>query len=455
MPLFKKILIANRGEIARRIIRTCKKLNIQSVAVFSEADRDALFVREADESYEIGKPPVSQSYLNIDKIIEVAKKSGVDAIHPGYGLLSENPTFARRCEEEGIIFIGPTAEVIATMGSKIESRKKMKEAGVPVIEGVDIPIESVDEALEVAESIGYPLMLKASSGGGGIGMQRIETREELEKAFEGNKKRAQSFFGDGTMYIEKVIEHPHHVEIQVLADEHGNIVPLFERECSIQRRNQKVIEEAPSPTISKETREKMLDAAVKAAEFIGYTNAGTFEFLVDSQENFYFLEMNTRLQVEHPVTEEITGIDIVEQQIRIARGLPLEFSRESLRMKGHAIEVRIYAEDPKSFYPSPGMITAMELPVGEGIRHECAVEAGSSVTPFYDPMIGKLICYGETREQACKRLIQALTNYRVEGIKTNIPMLLQIASHPVFIKGNTTTSFVDEYYLPVVEEMSK
>lgn len=455
MPLFKKILIANRGEIARRIIRTCKKLNIQTVAVFSEADRDALFVREADESYEIGKPPVSQSYLNIDKIIEVAKKSGVDAIHPGYGLLSENPTFARRCEEEGIIFIGPTAEVIATMGSKIESRKKMKEAGVPVIEGVDIPIESVDEALEVAESIGYPLMLKASSGGGGIGMQRIETREELEKAFEGNKKRAQSFFGDGTMYIEKVIEHPHHVEIQVLADEHGNIVPLFERECSIQRRNQKVIEEAPSPTISKETREKMLDAAVKAAEFIGYTNAGTFEFLVDSQENFYFLEMNTRLQVEHPVTEEITGIDIVEQQIRIARGLPLEFSRESLRMKGHAIEVRIYAEDPKSFYPSPGMITAMELPVGEGIRHECAVEAGSSVTPFYDPMIGKLICYGETREQACKRLIQALTNYRVEGIKTNIPMLLQIASHPVFIKGNTTTSFVDEYYLPVVEEMSK
>ncbi|NLY80707.1 MAG: acetyl-CoA carboxylase biotin carboxylase subunit [Lysinibacillus sp.] len=453
--MFKKILIANRGEIARRIIRTCKKLNIQTVAVFSEADRDALFVREADESYEIGKPPVSQSYLNIDKIIEVAKKSGVDAIHPGYGLLSENPTFARRCEEEGIIFIGPTAEVIATMGSKIESRKKMKEAGVPVIEGVDIPIESVDEALEVAESIGYPLMLKASSGGGGIGMQRIETREELEKAFEGNKKRAQSFFGDGTMYIEKVIEHPHHVEIQVLADEHGNIVPLFERECSIQRRNQKVIEEAPSPTISKETREKMLDAAVKAAEFIGYTNAGTFEFLVDSQENFYFLEMNTRLQVEHPVTEEITGIDIVEQQIRIARGLPLEFSRESLRMKGHAIEVRIYAEDPKSFYPSPGMITAMELPVGEGIRHECAVEAGSSVTPFYDPMIGKLICYGETREQACKRLIQALTNYRVEGIKTNIPMLLQIASHPVFIKGNTTTSFVDEYYLPVVEEMSK
>lgn len=453
--MFNKILIANRGEIARRIIRTCKKLNIQTVAVYSEADADAPFVREADEAFEIGKPPVSLSYLNIDKIIEVAKENGVDAIHPGYGLLSENPTFARRCEEEGITFIGPKADVIAAMGSKIESRIKMKEAGVPVIEGVDIAIESVEKAVEVAETIGYPLMLKASSGGGGIGMQRIQTQAELEKAFEGNKKRAQSFFGDGTMYMEKVIEHPHHVEVQILADEHGNVVPLFERECSIQRRNQKVIEEAPSPTISRATREKMLDAAVKAAKFIGYTNAGTIEFLVDDKENFYFLEMNTRLQVEHPVTEEITGIDLVEEQIKIAQGLPLEISRESLQMRGHAIEVRIYAEDPKTFYPSPGTITALELPDGEGIRHECAVESGSNVTPFYDPMIGKLICYGETREQACKRLIQALTRYKVEGIQTNIPMLLQIASHSEFIKGHTMTSFVDEFYLPIVQEMSK
>lgn len=453
--MFNKILIANRGEIARRIIRTCKKLNIKTVAVFSEADEKALFVKEADEAFKIGQPPVSLSYLNIEKIIEVAKANGVDAIHPGYGLLSENPTFAKRCEEEGITFIGPKAEVIAAMGSKLESRKKIKEAGIPVVEGVDLPIESVEKAVEVAETIGYPVMLKASSGGGGIGMQRISNRTELEKAFEGNKKRAQSFFGDGTMYMEKVIENPHHVEVQILADVHGNIVPLFERECSIQRRNQKVIEEAPSPSISKETREKMLEAAVKASNYIGYTNAGTFEFLVDNQENFYFLEMNTRLQVEHPITEEITGIDIVEQQIKIAKGLPLDISRDTVEMKGHAIEVRIYAEDPKSFYPSPGFISALELPVGEGIRNECAVEAGSNVTPFYDPMIGKLITYGKTREQACKRLIEALQLYKVEGIQTNIPMLLQIASHPKFLKGKTTTSFVDEYYLPLVKEMSK
>ncbi|QBK25990.1 acetyl-CoA carboxylase biotin carboxylase subunit [Ureibacillus thermophilus] len=449
--MFQKILIANRGEIARRVIRTCKKLNIQTVAVYSEADRDALFVREADEAYEIGKPPVSLSYLNIEKIIEVAKKAKVDAIHPGYGLLSENAEFAKRCEEEGITFIGPKPEVIAAMGSKLEARVKMKEAGVPIIEGMNVAIESVEEAIKAAEEIGYPLMLKASSGGGGIGMQRIYHPEELEKAFESNKKRAESYFGDGTLYIEKCIENPHHVEVQILADVYGNVVPLFERECSIQRRNQKVIEEAPSPTLSDTTREKMLETAVQAAKYIGYTNAGTFEFLVDEKENFYFLEMNTRLQVEHPVTEAITGIDLVEQQIRIAQGLPLEINRESIKMKGHAIEARIYAEDPVTFFPSPGTITLLELPEGEGIRHDCAVESGFNVTPFYDPMIGKLICYGETREQACERLIQALKQYKVEGIKTNIPMLIKIASHEEFLRGNITTSFVEHYYLPNVQ----
>lgn len=450
--MFKKILIANRGEIARRIIRTCKKLNIQTVAVYSEADRDSLFVREADEAYEIGKPPVSFSYLNIERIIEVAKMSKADAIHPGYGLLSENAAFAKRCEEEGIVFIGPRSEVIAAMGSKLEARKTMKEAGVPIIEGVNVAIESVEEALKAAERIGYPLMLKASSGGGGIGMQRIHHPDELAKAFEGNRKRAQSYFGDGTMYIEKYIENPHHVEVQIVADDYGNIVPLFERECSIQRRNQKVIEEAPSPTISQVTREKMMEAAVRAAKFIGYTNAGTIEFLVDDKESFYFLEMNTRLQVEHPVTEEITGIDLVEQQIRIAQGIPLEISRESIKMKGHAIEARIYAEDPVTFYPSPGIITSLELPEGEGIRNECAVESGSTVTPFYDPMIGKLICFGETREKACKRLILALQQFKVEGIKTNIPMLLKIASHTEFLKGNITTNFVEQHYLSELQK---
>lgn len=453
MPQFNKILIANRGEIARRIIRTCKKLNIRTVAIYSEADRNALFVREADEAFEIGKPPVALSYLNMEKIIEIAKLAKVDAIHPGYGLLSENATFAKRVAEEGITFIGPEASVIASMGSKLQARQTMKAAGVPIIDGVDVAIESVEEALNIADEIGYPLMLKASSGGGGIGMQRVESRDELAKAFEGNKKRAQSFFGDGTMYMEKYIENPHHVEVQILADHHGNVLPLFERECSIQRRNQKVVEEAPSPTISKETREKMLDAAVKAAKHIGYTNAGTFEFLVDAHENFYFLEMNTRLQVEHPVTEEITGIDLVEQQIKIAQGEALQITRDALKIKGHAIEVRIYAENPKTFYPSPGEITALQLPEGEGIRNECAVESGSQVTPFYDPMIAKLICTGATREEANERLIKALENYQVEGIQTNIPMLLDVVRHEQFKKGNTSTSFVDEFYL--VEEVKK
>lgn len=453
--MISKILIANRGEIARRIIRTCKKLNIQTVAIYSEADANSLHVKEADEAFEIGKPPVAFSYLNIEKILEIAKLTKADAIHPGYGLLSENAQFAKRCEEEGIIFIGPKAEVIASMGSKLEARKTMQHAGVPIIEGIDVAIENAEEAKAIARKIGFPLMLKASAGGGGIGMQRINREDELEAAFEGNKKRAQSFFGDGTMYIEKLIENPHHIEVQIIADTHGNVIPLFERECSVQRRNQKVVEEAPSPFISSSTREKMLDAAVQAAKYIGYTNAGTIEFLVDANENFYFLEMNTRLQVEHPVTEEITKLDLVELQINIANGLPLTISRDSLEIQGHAIEVRIYAENPKTFFPSPGTITDLQLPMGEGIRHECAIESGSVVTPFYDPMISKLIAWGETREIAVQRLTEALQQYKVLGIETNIPMLLDVARHQQFISGMTTTSFVNDYYLPQFQEIKK
>ncbi|WP_107948325.1 acetyl-CoA carboxylase biotin carboxylase subunit [Lysinibacillus parviboronicapiens] len=446
--MFEKILIANRGEIARRIIRTCKRLKIQTVAVYSEADAEGLHVREADEAYCIGKPPVAQSYLNMERILEVAKESGADAIHPGYGLLSENASFAQRCKQEGLVFIGPSAEVIASMGSKLEARKTMKAAGVPIVEGVETAVNDSTEAIEIASRLGYPIMLKASAGGGGIGMQLVENDEELAKAFEGNQKRAQSFFGDGTMYMERFIANPHHVEVQIIADYAGNVVPLFERECSIQRRNQKVVEEAPSPFISEETRLRMLDASIQAVKHIGYVNAGTIEYLVDAEQNFYFLEMNTRLQVEHPVTEEITKLDLVEEQLKVAAQHPLTFTRDSIQKQGHAIEVRIYAENPITFFPSPGLITALELPAGEGIRHECGVEAGSAVTPFYDPMISKLVVWGETRAIACERLIQALKEYKVEGIQTNIPMLLKTVTHEQFLKGQTTTKFVEEYYLP-------
>lgn len=453
--MFKKVLIANRGEIARRIIRTCDKLGIETVAVYSEADANSLHVKEATESFCIGKPPVAQSYLNIDAILDVAKQTGADAVHPGYGLLSENAAFAKRVEEAGLTFIGPKSDVIQSMGSKLEARKTMQQAGVPIVQGVNEPIADTDEAAKVAEEIGYPVMLKASAGGGGIGMQLVSNEEELRKAFEGNQKRAQSFFGDGTMFIEKFIAEPHHVEVQVLADTHGNVVPVYERECSIQRRNQKVVEEAPSPFISEETRTKMLDAAVNAAKHIGYTNAGTIEFLVDRDQNFYFLEMNTRLQVEHPVTEEITGLDLVEQQLKVANGEKLDFTREDIKKKGHAIEVRIYAEHPVTFFPSPGKITKLVLPEGEGIRHEIAVETGSDVTPFYDPMIGKLVVFGATREEACARLADALRNYVVEGIQTNIPMLLETVTHEQFLSGITTTKFVEEYYLPKVSTVGK
>ncbi|KYD27896.1 acetyl-CoA carboxylase biotin carboxylase subunit [Geobacillus sp. B4113_201601] len=446
--MFSKVLIANRGEIAVRVIRTCQKLGIRTVAVYSEADADSLHVKLADEAYLIGKPRVAESYLNIEKIIEVAKAAKAEAIHPGYGLLSENPAFARRCEEEGIVFIGPKADVIAAMGSKIEARRTMEKAGVPIVPGVTFALDSPDAAAEAAASIGYPVMLKASAGGGGIGMHIARDEAELRQAFEGSQKRAASFFGDGTMYIEKYIERPRHIEIQLLADGRGNCVYLWERECSIQRRHQKVVEEAPSPFLDEETRRKMGEAAVRAARYIGYANAGTMEFLVDEQKRFYFLEMNTRLQVEHPVTEEITGIDIVEEQLRIAAGAPLRYQQEAIRRDGHAIEVRIYAEDPNTFYPSPGRITAFSAPQGEWIRHETAVQSGITVTPFYDPMIAKLIAKGPDRQTAIERLLGALRDYRVEGIKTNIPLLEAVLSHPAFRAGETTTDFLANYWQP-------
>lgn len=447
--MFKKVLIANRGEIAVRVIRTCKDLGIHTIAVYSEADADAPHVKMADEAHLIGAARVSESYLNIDKILEVAGESKAEAIHPGYGLLSENAEFARRCEEAGLTFIGPTPEVISKMGSKIESRKAMEEAGVPVVPGITYSLADAEEAVEVAESIGYPVMLKASAGGGGIGMQVVNSGDEVRKAFAGNQKRATDFFGDGAMYVEKYVENPRHIEIQILADGFGNTVYLWERECSIQRRHQKVVEEAPSSFITEETRQKMGEAAVKAAKSIGYKNAGTIEFLVDEQQNFYFLEMNTRLQVEHPVTEEITGLDLVEKQLQIASGEVLGFSQEEVKRDGHAIEVRIYAEDPKTFFPSPGKITKLALPNGQGVRHELAIHEQSVVTPFYDPMIAKLVVKGANRDEAIERLQDALKDYQVEGIKTNIPMLQEVISHPAFRSGDTTTNFVGKYLTPL------
>ena len=443
--MFKKVLIANRGEIAVRVMRTCKDLGIHTIGVFSEADADAPHVKMADEAHLIGSSRVSESYLNIDKILEVARSSKAEAIHPGYGLLSENAEFARRCEEAGLIFIGPSPAVISKMGSKIESRKAMEEAGVPVVPGITYPLADADEAVEVADRIGYPVMLKASAGGGGIGMQVVHSGDEIRKAFAGNQKRATDFFGDGAMYVEKYVDSPRHIEIQILADGFGNTVYLWERECSIQRRHQKVVEEAPSSFISEITRKKMGEAAVKAAKSIGYKNAGTIEFLVDEQQNFYFLEMNTRLQVEHPVTEEITGLDLVEEQLKIAAGGALSFSQEEVKRDGHAIEVRIYAEDPKTFFPSPGKITKLELPNGPGVRHELAIHGQSVVTPFYDPMIAKLVVKGSNRDEAIERLQGALADYQIEGIKTNITMLQEVISHPAFRSGDTTTNFVEKY----------
>ncbi|MBM7691369.1 acetyl-CoA carboxylase biotin carboxylase subunit [Peribacillus deserti] len=445
--MLKKILIANRGEIAERIIKTCTRLGIKTVAVYSEADKDAPFVEHADEAYLLGGPRVQESYLNSNRILEIARQTKADGIHPGYGFISENAEFAQKCEQEGIVFIGPTPDVISLMGKKVESRIAMEAAGLPLVPGISRPLKDADEAAELAGNFGYPVMLKASAGGGGIGMQACSNEAELRKAFEGNQKRALMFFGNGDMFLEKLIEKPRHIEIQILSDADGNTVYLWERECSIQRRHQKVLEEAPSPFLDAETREAMGKAAAAAAKTIGYTNAGTIEFLVDEDKNYYFLEMNTRLQVEHPITEEITGLDLVEEQIRIASGESLRFEQKDIILDGHAIEVRIYAEDPKTMYPSPGKITDLKLPQGAGIRHELGVTSTSNVTPFYDPMIAKLIVKGCTRSEAVSRLKEALAQYRVEGIKTNIPLLVDIVSHEAFQSGDTTTDFIQKNIL--------
>lgn len=445
--MFNKVLIANRGEIAVRIIKTCKLLGIHTIAVYSDADFESLHVQLADEAHLIGGPRVTESYLNMDKLFDVAVKTKAEAIHPGYGLLSENPKFASRCQDEGIVFIGPSPQVISQMGNKIEARKAMKEAGLPVVDGILNPLANREEARSFANNIGYPVMLKASAGGGGIGMQIIRKEDEILKAYDGNQKRAKSLFDNGTMYLEKYIENPRHIEIQILADHFGNVVHLWERECSIQRRHQKIVEEAPSVFLDEGTRQKMVNAAVLAAKSIGYTNAGTIEFLVDSNKQFYFLEMNTRLQVEHPITEEITGMDLVKEQLCIAAGEKLTRSQQQIKREGHAIEVRIYAEDPVTFFPSPGTITKLVLPIDQGVRHELGIGEQSIVSPYYDPMIAKMIVKGNDRNEAITRLQTALATYKIDGIKTNIPLLQKTVSHPAFLSGDTTTEFLTKHRL--------
>lgn len=443
MRVFRKVLIANRGEIARRIIRTCRRLGIATVAVYSDADVKALHVREADEAVRIGPPPVAQSYLQVEAIVQAARETGAEAVHPGYGLLSENAAFAQAVRDAGLMFIGPSPEAIAAMGSKTAARRTVQAAGVPVVPGSEGAVPDVAEALAMAERIGYPVMLKASYGGGGIGMQVVRTPAELERAFASNSQRAKAYFGNGEMFLEKRIERPRHIEIQVLFDSHGHGVYLWERECSVQRRHQKVVEEAPSSFVDEDLRRRMGEAALAVARAIGYENAGTLEFLVDAEKNFYFLEMNTRLQVEHPVTEMITGLDLVEWQLRVAAGEPLGFRQDEIRREGHAIECRVYAEDPEKMLPSPGTITKLVLPEGPGVRNDVGVESGSEVTPFYDPMVGKLIAYGRDRQEAIARMREALDAYVIEGIRNNLPLLRRILASPAFAAGDSTTDFIE------------
>ncbi len=444
MAYFKKVLIANRGEIARRIIRTCKKLGIDTVAVYSEADAEAPHVSEATEAVCIGPAQAKKSYLNVEKVIQVAKETKSDAIHPGYGFLSENPEFVRRCEEENIVFIGPSAETIRLMGSKLEARIQMQKAGVSVVPGTDKSIESIEEAIQIANDLGYPLMLKASAGGGGIGMQLVHNEDELQKVFDSTKQKANSFFNDGTVFLEKWISTPRHIEVQVVADAYGNVMHLFERECSVQRRNQKVIEESPSPFLDEALRNELLEAAIRGVKQIDYTNVGTMEFIFDGNKNFYFLEMNTRLQVEHPVTEEITGLDLVELQLKIAAKERLTFTQDDITKTGHAIECRLYAEDPVTFFPSPGVISSLELP-GDDVRYDFGFINGSAVTPFYDPMIGKIIVHGISRDDAICKMQKVLEEMDIQGVKTNLPLLEKIMKNEQFISGNYTTEFLAEH----------
>ena len=442
--MFKKILIANRGEIAVRVIRACREMGIATVAVYSDVDRAALHVRKADEAYAIGLAPASESYLRIDKILDVARRSGAEAIHPGYGFLSENAKFARACGDAGVKFIGPTAESMEMMGSKTRARQHMEKAGIPFVPGTARGLTSPEEAEQVAERVGYPVMLKAAAGGGGKGMRLVHTRTELRSALESAQSEAQRSFGDSEVYIEKAIVNPRHIEMQVLADEHGNTVWLGERECSIQRRHQKVLEEAPSPIVDPNMRRRMGEIAVKVAQAANYTNAGTVEFLVDQQKNFYFLEMNTRLQVEHPVTELTTGLDLVHLQIHIANGEKLPFTQPETSIRGHAIECRIYAEDPdNNYFPSPGKITLLLPPAGPGIRHDSGTYEGWTVPIDYDPLLAKLVGFGGERQLAIMRLERALYEYFVAGIKTNISLFQRILRDADFRAGKLDTGYLD------------
>jgi acetyl-CoA carboxylase, biotin carboxylase subunit len=447
--MFRKILIANRGEIAIRVMRACRELGVSPVAVYSEADRNALHVQMADEAYLIGPPPATESYLVIDRIIEAALASRAEAIHPGYGFLAENAQFARACEQHGLVFIGPPSAAIELMADKTAARRAMQAAGVPVVPGIDRSLHDDDEARQVIASMGYPVMIKAALGGGGRGMRIVHDEVQLAEALRAARSEARSSFGDAAIYIEKYVSNPRHVEIQVLADAHGGIVHLGERECSIQRRHQKVVEESPSPLMTEDLRDQMGEVAVRAAQAANYRNAGTVEFLVDEDSHFFFLEMNTRLQVEHPVTEMVTGIDLVQTQLRIAVGEPLGYRQEEIKLRGAAIECRIYAEDPAyNFRPSPGRISVLQPPAGPWVRDERGVFAGSEVSPFYDPMISKLVVWGETRQKAIARMQRALGEYVIGGIKTTIPFHQWLMDDEDFQAGCLDTGFIERRYRP-------
>jgi acetyl-CoA carboxylase biotin carboxylase subunit len=443
--MFTKILIANRGEIAVRIIRACREMGIPSTAVYSVADRAALHVRLADEAYPIGTAPSRESYLRIDKLIDVARRSGCDAVHPGYGFLAENPAFAQSCAENKITFIGPSPQAMENLGSKTAARQLAARAGVPMVPGVQNPIERVEDAERIARELGYPVLLKAVAGGGGKGMRLVEKQEELAIAWRDASSEALHAFDDARVYLERYLERPRHIEIQIFGDTHGHMVHLGERECSVQRRHQKVIEESPSPVVTPELRHAMGEAAVKLAREASYTNAGTVEFLVDAARNFYFLEVNTRLQVEHPVTEMVTGLDLVKLQIRVAAGEALRFTQEDVTLSGHAIECRLYAEDPdNNFFPSPGKILSRSFPTGPGVRLDEGVYEGFTVPTEYDPLLGKLIAWGRDRAEAIARLQRALAEYSVTGIKTNAALFRDILSDAEFIRGDIFTRWLDE-----------
>ena len=451
--MFKKILIANRGEIALRIIRACKEMGIASAAVYSEADKTSLHAKYADEAYYIGASPVSDSYLNSEKIISLAKKINADAIHPGYGFFSENPLFIRAVEEAGITFIGPSSESVTMMGSKIAARSLMKEHNVPVVPGTTAPITGLREGLECADEIGYPILLKASAGGGGKGMRKINSVEEFGSSLEAVKREALKSFANDDVYIEKYIQNPKHIEVQIFGDKLGNYVHIFERECSIQRRHQKIVEEAPSSFVTEKTRERITQAAIKAARACGYYNAGTIEFLMDKFSDFYFLEMNTRLQVEHPVTEMISGLDLVKEQINVAAGKPLSFRQEDLKIYGHSVEARIYAEDPENnFLPSTGKLSEFQAPSGPGIRVDAGVSRGALISLYYDPLIAKLAAWGKTRDEAIERLKRALGEFQIAGVTTNIPLLKAVCGNYFFKKGEFDINFVETEFSGQYEE---